>query len=128
MERGVIVFENANRLLGEFVLQQYGTGLLGPGQRLLDSSLHAGTVLSWRFAGTSRGAIILQTPIVALVVPHDGRQVENLFGDGTNAVVDITLRRTPVLWHTAREVVDDLHGPAQFAKDRVVVFAGLDRV
>lgn len=53
-----------------------------------------------------------------LLVPDDGLQSENLFGNSVHTVVRVTERRSPVLGQpSTSRIVDNLHRPTELSDD-----------
>lgn len=71
--------------------------------------------------GDGVAVALVEVPVPGVVVPDDGLEAEDAFGDGADTVVDVAEGWAPETRDTAAvEVRDDLHGPAELGDDLVV--------
>lgn len=73
----------------------------------LDGTCYTVVILAGHLAGTFAAAVGVETPIVRIVVPHDGGESKDFFCDRSDSCVDIALWRTPGGWDVPALVVDD---------------------
>lgn len=78
-------------------------------------------VLARNFVGASRSTLVIEAPVIGVVVPEHVGQAEDFFGNGTNTVVDVALRRSPELGNVSAAVIgEDLHGPAELSNELLI--------
>lgn len=131
LEGAVVSLERVDGLVGGFVLERDEAGTIGgggPRGHLLDDAGLGSTDTGG--AGLELGGTVAlaETPIVGILVPHDGLKTKDLCGDGTYTSIDISLRGTPVHGNGSSQIVDDLHGPTKITEDLEVGLTSLEGV
>jgi len=103
-EQWVVGHESGNGLVHEFVLEDDETGGLvrlgePDGELVFD-------------AGLGEVGVGADLPVIAVLVPYNGGQAEDVPSDSTDSVIGVTIRRPEVLGNTsAGGVGNNLHGP-----------------
>lgn len=66
-------------------------------------------------------AALVEVPVPCIMCPHDGLEAEYPLGDGSDAIVDVAIWRTPEARDAATiEVGHDLERPAELADNLLV--------